>query len=168
MPSEIEFYTATCLNWQPLLKPDEHKQIILDSLQFLVDDKRIWLYAYVIMHNHIHLLWCKQPEWRDKNIQQHFAKYTAQQLKFSLIADANSLSTYQSTQRDRAYQFWERRPHKAILHNRQVLEQKLQYIHYNPVKAGYCVQEEDYLHSSAAYYLKGATNPLITHYLEHV
>ena len=52
----IEFFTATSLNWQPLLKEDKHKQIILDSLAFLVNDQRIWLYAYEIMPNHIHLL----------------------------------------------------------------------------------------------------------------
>ena len=47
----IEFFMATCLNWQPLLGKVTHKQIILDSLAFLVNDKRIWIYGYVIMIN---------------------------------------------------------------------------------------------------------------------
>ena len=73
---EIEFFTVTCLNWQTLLKEDKHKQIILNSLTFLVKDERIWLYAYVIMPNHMHILWRKQNDWIEKNVQQNFLKYT--------------------------------------------------------------------------------------------
>ncbi|HEY0770531.1 MAG TPA: hypothetical protein VGD31_09385, partial [Sphingobacteriaceae bacterium] len=83
----IEFFTATCLNWQPLLGPDKHKQIVMESLSFLVKAKRIWLYGYVLMPNHLHLLWNKQDAWVDKSIQQQFLKYTAQQIKFNLIAN---------------------------------------------------------------------------------
>jgi REP element-mobilizing transposase RayT len=168
MQNGIEFFTATCLNWQPLLQTESHKQIIMDSLRFLVDDKRIWLYGYVIMDNHIHILWCKQPEWLDKNVQQHFSKFTAQQLKFSIINKSANLDNYKSTQADRAYQFWERRPFKATMYNRKVLEQKLDYIHYNPVKAGLCRYPEDYLYSSASYYLLNQDNDLLTHYMEHI
>jgi len=55
----IEFFTATCLQWQPLLQKEAHKNIVLNSLSFLVTEKRIWLYGYVLMPNHIHILWCK-------------------------------------------------------------------------------------------------------------
>ena len=170
MNQGIEFFTATCLNWQALLKPDKHKDVIIDSLKFLVEDKRIWLYGYVIMPNHIHLLWNKQDAWLHKNIQQHFSKYTAQQLKFSLLAeDKNSLADYKSTQNDRENQFWERRPYKATMYNRLVLEQKLDYIHQNPVKANLCAFPEDYAYSSAGYYLKNHDHSgLITHYMEHI
>ena len=111
MESGIEFFTATCNNWQLLLQPDKHKQLIMDSLRFLVEDKRIWLYGFVIMPNHIHLLWRKQDAWFNKNIQQIFLKFTAQQLKFSLMDNnPEALAGYKSTQGDRDYHFWERRP----------------------------------------------------------
>src|ERR1700733_9256878 len=127
MQNGIEFFTATCLNWQPLLKPDARKQIVLDSLKFLVTEKRIWLYGYVIMPNHVHFLWSKQDEWVEKNVQQHFSKFTAQQLKFSVLSDGDDIIKYKSTQNDREYQFWERRPYKATMYNRRVLEEKLDY-----------------------------------------
>jgi REP element-mobilizing transposase RayT len=168
MQQGIEFFTATCLNWQKLLLKDEHKQIILDSLKFLVNDRRIWLYGYVIMPNHIHILWCKQPDWLNKNVQQHFTKYTAQQLKFSLINSGADINSYKSTQNDREYQFWERRPYKATMYNRKVLEEKLDYIHNNPVKAQLCTFPEDYKYSSANYYIQNEPHELITHYMEHI
>jgi len=168
MQQGIEFFTATCLNWQPLLQPDLHKKIVLDSLRFLVEDKRIWLYGYVIMPNHVHILWCKQLGWLNKNVQQHFSKFTAQQLKFSVLAGFGDINNYKSTQNDREYQFWERRPYKATMYNRTVLEEKLEYIHYNPVKAGLCNLPEAYVYSSASYYLLNTPDSLLTHYMEHI
>jgi len=168
MHQGIEFFTSTCLNWQNLLEPENHKQILLDSLYFLVKDKRIWLYGYVIMPNHVHILWSKQNDWLHKNVQQHFSKYTAQQLKFSLLNKPDGIRNYKSTQNDREYQFWERRPHKATMYNRKVFEEKLDYIHNNPVKAGLCDLPEDYAYSSARYYLLNEPNELLTHYMEHI
>jgi len=44
----------------------------MESLKFLTTEKRTWLYGFVLMPNHFHLLWCKQDAWLDKNIQQMF------------------------------------------------------------------------------------------------
>jgi putative transposase len=52
-----QYFRATIYEWQALLGNDNHKDIIIDSLQFLVNDKRIELNAFVIMSNHIHLIW---------------------------------------------------------------------------------------------------------------
>jgi putative transposase len=168
MQNGIEFFTATCLNWQQLLAADARKQIVLDSLGFLVTEKRIWLYGYVIMPNHVHILWRKQDAWLDKNVQQQFSKFTAQKFKFSLLDAGEDISKYKSTQSDREYQFWERRPFEATMYNRKVLEEKPDYIHFNPVKAGLCLLPEDYHFSSAGYYLVNRSNPIITHYMDHI
>ena len=170
MENGIEFFTATCLKWQSLLQPDEHKAIIVDSLKFLVEDKRIWLYGYVIMHNHIHLMWCKQDEWVEKNVKQMFLKYTAQQIKFRLLAhNPRELDNYISTQKDRDYHFWERRSYSATMYNRKVASQKIDYMHYNPVKAGLCESAEHYVYSSYRFYELNEDNPgFLTHYAEHL
>lgn len=121
------------------------------------------------MHNHIHVLWCKQDAWIDKNVQQQFSKFTAQQLKFSLLDKyTHLLSQYESTQRDRIFQFWERRPYKATMYSRLILEQKLDYIHQNPVKAGLCSLPEEYCFSSAKYYMHNVDEEHITNYMEHI
>jgi hypothetical protein len=38
-----QFYTATILEWKHLLLDDKHKDIIINSLKFLVKEKRIIL-----------------------------------------------------------------------------------------------------------------------------
>lgn len=171
MKPGIEFFTATCLNWQPLLREDSRKNIIMDSLKFLVEDIRIWLYGFVIMPNHIHLLWCKQDKWVDKNIQQQFLKYTAQQIKFEMInhQKLDELELYRSTQSDRKFHFWERRPYKATMYNRKIADQKIDYIHHNPVKAGLCSDPGEYKYSSYAFYkLNEDRWGFLTHYAEHL
>jgi len=50
-----QFFTATILEWKRLLKPDKYKEIIISSLQFLVENKRVKVNAFVVMDNHIHL-----------------------------------------------------------------------------------------------------------------
>ena len=52
-----QYFTATNLEWKKLLQPDKYKDIIIESLRFLVTEQRIRLYAFVIMINHIHLIW---------------------------------------------------------------------------------------------------------------
>jgi putative transposase len=171
MDTGIEFFTATCLNWQHLLRTDERKDIIVNSLRFLVNDGRIWLYGFVIMPNHIHILWSRQDAWMEKNVQQQFLKFTAQQLKFYLLDNGHKdeLEMFRSTQSDREYHFWERRPWRAVLPNRGIVLQKLHYIHVNPVTAGLCAKEEDYLYSSAAFYYDNDTRwDFLTHYMDHL
>jgi len=46
-----------------------------------------------------------------------------------------------------------------------VFEQKLNYIHYNPVSAGMCANPEDYYYSSARFYYDGIDSfGMLTHY----
>ena len=80
----IQFYTATILEWKKLLKPDKYKQIIIKSLEFLVREKRVKIYGFVIMENHIHLIWQGTELYSLKHTQLSFMKYTAQQIKFDL------------------------------------------------------------------------------------
>ncbi len=170
MYTGIEFFTATCLNWQPLLTCDERKDIVMNSLKFLVKDNRIWLYGFVIMPNHIHLMWCKQNDWVEKSITQMFLKYTAQQIKFSMEHQhQEELETYRSTQSDRQYHFWERRSYPVTMFNKKVASQKIDYMHHNPVKAGLCDVPEQYRYSSARYYELNMDDwGFITHYAEHL
>jgi putative transposase len=36
-----QFFTATILEWKKLLKPEKYKDIIISSLQFLVENNRV-------------------------------------------------------------------------------------------------------------------------------
>ena len=72
-----QFYTATILEWKLLLKQDKYKDTIIESLRFLVNEKRITLYAFVIMSNHMHLIWQPLNEFTPDNIQHSLMSFTA-------------------------------------------------------------------------------------------
>ena len=72
-----QFFTATILEWKHLLKPGKYKELIASSLYFLVLDKRIVVYGFVFMSNHIHLVWQIQPGHKREDVQRDFLKYTA-------------------------------------------------------------------------------------------
>lgn len=154
-----QFFTATCLDWKNLLVPDKFKDIIINSLRFLVKDKRINLNAFVIMINHIHLIWQMQALINPTDVQRDFLKYTAQRIKRNLQKNHKSvLEHFRVNARDRAYQFWERNPLSIELRSSKVFNQKLDYIHYNPVRARLCKLPEDYKYSSALFYETGVDN----------
>jgi len=161
-----QFFTATNLEWKKLLASDKYKELIVDSLRFLVKDKRIKLFAFVIMPNHIHLIWQMETGVDPVAVQRDFLKYTAQKIKADLrVFHPSDLPLFKVNAKDRKYQFWERNPLSIELRSRKVFLQKLEYIHWNPVRAGFCDLPEQYAYSSAAFYETGFdTRGFLTHY----
>ena len=149
-----QFFTATILEWKHLLKEDKYKDLLLQSLNFLVKEKRVVVNSFVLMSNHIHLIWQIMPGNTPEKVQLSFMKFTAQQIKFDLMNNNPTLlQEFKVGAKDRAYQFWERNSLSIELHADKVFNQKLEYIHWNPVKAGLCQYPEDYHYSSARFHL---------------
>ncbi|RNI32831.1 hypothetical protein EFY79_19765 [Hanamia caeni] len=72
---EIFFWTATINNWQRLLLKDEYKNVIINSLSYLSESGKIDVYAFVIMPNHIHLIWRIKEMNGKETSQEAFLKY---------------------------------------------------------------------------------------------
>jgi REP element-mobilizing transposase RayT len=163
-----QFFTATILEWNPLLKQDKYKRIILNSLYFLVKHRRIKLYGFTIMINHMHLVWHIQPAYRREDVQRDFLKYTAQHITADLKTHHPALlPDFYVGAKDRKYQIWERNPLSIDLRKRKVMYQKLNYMHSNPVKAGICNYAQDYPWSSASFYMTGVDNfGFLTHVMD--
>ena len=64
------FFTATNLNWKRLLARNKYKDIVIESMRFLVDDKRVIIYGFVIMDNHIHIIWQLQAGRKRNDVQR--------------------------------------------------------------------------------------------------
>lgn len=171
-PHFPQFFTATILWWKKLLKPDKYKQIIVDSMVFLVKDGRVKIYGFVIMPNHIHIVWRIHEDRLREDIQRDFLKYTAQQIKFDLQKyHPQVLAAFEVNAKDRQYQFWERNTRSMDLYHREIVEQKLTYTHNNPLQERWnlAIHPGDYWFSSYRFY---HTTPnqddfgFLTHYLE--
>ena len=152
---EIYFWTATINNWQHLLQKDEYKDVIIDSLQWLTDESKVDVFAFIIMPNHIHLIWRVNEPNGKESPQGSLLKYTAQIFKKMLRNEGNGkLAAYKVDAENKNYEFWQRDSLAIPLFTREVALQKLNYIHNNPLKEHWNLVKDpcDYKYSSARYY----------------
>ena len=152
---EIYFWTATINKWQRLLERDLFKDIIIESLYTLTMKGKLDVFAFVIMPNHIHLIWRMNEHNGKEAASKSFLKYTAH--KFLNILTDNSpriLENYLVNQSNKKYEFWQRDSLAIPLYSKDVAIQKLEYIHNNPLADHWNLAKDpcEYKYSSASYY----------------
>ncbi|MFT6055375.1 MAG: REP element-mobilizing transposase RayT [Roseivirga sp.] len=170
-PRYVQFFTATVVKWRLIFFNSLYKSILLESLTFLTTEKRVKVYGFVIMPNHIHLIWQVQQGHELKNVQRDFMKFTSQQIQKDMRANHPDIhQTFEVNLKDRKYQIWKRNPLSIELYSREVIEQKLDYVHNNPVQGKWMLSDEpsNYIYSSASFYEKGKSHfKFLTHYMEY-
>ena len=158
MIKNFYFFTATVLEWKPILKFDKYKDIIIESFKFLVKSERVRIFAFVIMPNHFHTVWKIDKGLEKSDFQRDSMKYTGQTILRDLkINHIEIHRTLYVGAKDRNYQFWERNPLSIPLYSQKVVEQKINYIHGNPINLKWNLADEpqDYKYSSAGFYYTG-------------
>ena len=148
------FFTSTINNWQNLLDDDKIKEILINTLKWFVVNKKAAIQGFVIMPNHFHVLWTPLDEYYD--LGSSFKSFTGSTiLKYLKKENPEVLKNYISSQADRKYHFWKRRSYNIEIMSRAIAGQKLEYIHKNPLQEKWKLVDiaEDYLYSSASFYL---------------
>lgn len=155
---DLYFTTATILNWHPLLKDDKYKDVVIDSFRYAVTTKRATIWAFVIMDNHIHLIWQILDPNKLSSVRRDMLKYIAHSIKKDLLArnKTDILEKFLVNKTDRHYQIWKRKPLSISLLSDTVLNQKLNYIHTNLFRKG--LDDITYKYSSAGFYATGMRN----------
>jgi len=154
-PELPHFVTCTVLHWIPVFTRPETVEIVLDSLRYL-QAEGLYLYAYVILENHLHLI--AQSSRLDHDMQR-FKSFTARRLighlsEHNVRRILEQLAFYKKAHKhDRAYQFWQEGIHPEWVQNEEMMRKKIEYIHENPVKRGYVDLPEHWRYSSARNYL---------------
>jgi REP element-mobilizing transposase RayT len=151
------FYTVAILNWIPLLETDRFKQIVLDSLIHLVKTEKLIVFGFVIMPNHIHIILEAKAKNGKEMPHASFMKFTGHAFLEELRRTENPLlKKFKGDYNSRAHQFWQRNALPIMIYDRKILEQKLDYIHYNPMQEHWNLVEDpnDYHYSSCSFYEK--------------
>ncbi|MGV3587862.1 MAG: transposase [Adhaeribacter sp.] len=169
---EIYFWTATVKEWQRLFKPEKYKALLVGILQELRQKNLIRIYGFVIMPNHIHLIW-EQIKLNGKEMPQaSFPKATAHLILKDLKENHPAVLPYfKVEEKKRDYRIWLRDSLAIPLTSKEMLEQKLEYLHLNPLQARWQLAErpENYNWSSALFYETGEDNfGMLTHYRERM
>jgi hypothetical protein len=149
------FLTCTVVAWLPVFTRPETVQIVLDSWQFLQAKERLSLFGYVILENHLHLT-ARSPD-RSKEIGD-FKSFTARQIVDYLRSQQattllRQLEFHKARHKaDQQYQLWQEGSHPQQITDEDVMRQKLEYIHNNPVKRGYVDEPAHWRYASARNY----------------
>jgi REP element-mobilizing transposase RayT len=138
------------------LQGDDEKKLILDSLKTLSDRGLITVYAFVIMPNHIHLIWQLNKNNGKESPKGSFLKFTAHEFKKKLKI-TGGLEKYKVSAANKSYEFWQRDSLAIEIWSRNVAVQKMNYIHANPVSGKWHLAKDDvsYYYSSARFYEYG-------------
>ncbi|WP_026951457.1 transposase [Algoriphagus mannitolivorans] len=149
---KVYFFTATIKEWNTLLEKDVFKRIVLESLQFLSSKKLIKVYGFVIMPNHIHLIWEMLELNGKESPHTSFLKYTAHKfLKTLKEKDPTYLKFFEVNEQNKAHLFWQRNSLPIEIYSPKVIFQKLEYIHNNPCRGKWMLSESPDLYPFSSY-----------------
>ncbi len=159
--NELHFLTFTIIGWIDIFSNKSFKDLIIESLTYCRQEKGLLIYAFVIMSNHIHLIARAKEGFKLSGIVRDFKKYTSKKL-FDSLKKSNDprriwmkglfLESGEKNQNNTYIQLLQQHNHPIEIYSNKVIDQKMEYIHNNPVKASIVQNPEDYLYSSARNY----------------
>ena len=169
----VYFISFAVIEWLDVFVRNEYKNIIIDSLHYCQKEKGMEIFAWCIMTNHMHLVFRCAGKQKPEMVIGDFKRFTSKAIVKAIIenpkesrkefllelfrkAGGNSSNVEQ-------YQFWRHDNHPIELWSNKVIDEKINYIHNNPVDAGVVFRAEDYIYSSAVDYAgeKGLLNNVI-------
>ncbi len=155
----IYFLTFQIVGWVDIFTRKVYRDIVIESLKYCQENKSLNLFAYVIMSNHVHLV--AQSDGKALgDVVRDFKSYTCKRIMNELLINSESRREWMKMvfeyhgkfKNKQTNQIWTHENHAEHLHSQKFIEQKINYIHNNPVRAGIVLQPEEYLYSSARNY----------------
>lgn len=154
--------TFQVIGWVDIFTRQIYRDIVLDSFRYCQKHKGLELNAYVIMSNHIHVIMASKHE-KLGSLLRDMKAHQARQILAAIQEGPESrkewmLNMFQYAasghQQNEKFQFWKHDNHPIFLDPLvpERARQRLNYIHQNPVRAGWVAEAHEYLYSSASNY----------------
>ncbi len=165
-PDGIYFLSFSVVEWVDVFSRRVYKDVLIESLKYCQEHKGLKVYSWVIMSNHVHLIVSSEKGDLSGTIRD-FKKYTS--IKIIKLIEGNKKESRRewmlkifkeygaANSQNKNYQFWRQnnQPKELLRDANSFAEQKMNYIHNNPVVAGIVENSEEYLYSSARDYSGG-------------
>jgi putative transposase len=158
--SKLYFVSPTVVGWIDLFTKKQYCEIIIDSLKYCQDQKGLIIYAWCIMSSHLHLIISSKSEDLSA-IMRDFKKHTSKKIIKELTTGNDSRKEWvlnifkqeaAQIKRNTNYKVWQDGNHPILLDTNIMLDQRLNYLHNNPIEQGIVFNLFDYAYSSAADY----------------
>lgn len=156
------FLTLTIVDWVDVFTRPVYKEIIVDSIRHCQKEKGLEVFAWVLMTNHLHMIArAEDPSLSD--ILRDFKKFTSKKLSEEAHSDFESRKVWMLHRfeyhakyaKNKYFKVWKDGNEAKEITSNHFMDQKVDYIHDNPVKAGIVYEPEHYVYSSAIDYAGG-------------
>ena len=146
------FLTFTVTDWIDVFTRITYKSIIVESLKYCIQNKGLKLYAWCLMTNHIHLICRVEEPLKMSDFIRDFKQFTAKRILEEIEIAFESRKDWMLYRFEYAgkydnritkYRFWQDKSHPIELTSNEFIQQKINYIHQNPVRAGFVVNAKD-------------------------
>ncbi|MFA6248020.1 MAG: transposase [Mucilaginibacter sp.] len=152
------FLTFPVVGWIDVFTRNDYCEEFIRNLEYCRKNKGLKVYAYCIMSNHIHLI-AAHNDGKLPDVIRDLKSYTAKRI-IAMISNNLQESRKEwllylfkffanNTSQNSEYQFWQKTSFPIELHTPEIFDQKVNYIHQNPVKAMLVNDETTYIYSSA-------------------
>jgi len=155
------FVSFATVNWIDVFTRDNYFSIVVESLDYCRKEKGMELFGYCIMPSHVHLIF-RSAFGDPSGLMRDFKGFTSRKLLKTIEENPQeSRKEWILSMFDRAgkknsnvknRQFWQQNNHPIEIWSLKVFEQKLNYIHNNPVETGFVTDSTDWKYSSARNY----------------
>lgn len=159
--AELYFVSFAVIKWIDLFIRNEYKEVLINSLKYCQSKKDLELYAYCIMTSHVHLIIGTKGNAMS-NIMRDLKRHTSEELRKAIQRNPKEsrkewmLEMMEESGKENSnnigFQLWQQDNHPIELSTEKTMHQKLDYLHNNPVEAGFVDKAEDWLYSSARQY----------------
>jgi Transposase and inactivated derivatives len=168
---DCSYLTFNTVDWIDVFIRPTYKQIIVDALNRCIETRKFKVYAWCLMTNHLHLLARAEDGAGLAAIEKEFKRLTTTKILEAIDIEPDLRRSWmlqrfehfsQSLKRIEKFQLWQSCTNPSFIDFRQVfrLQERVLYIHENPVRDGIVASPEHYLYSSAGDYAgkKGLVN----------
>jgi len=130
-------------------------RIFEEALERVRRRYHLYVYGYVVMPEHVHLL-LSEPQ-RTTPLNQRMVEWGTIKPDVTLAEALKSLKQGVSRRLIRTgdEHFWHKRYYDFNVRNHRKFGEKLNYIHHNPVERGLCTEPEGWTWSSFHHYATG-------------
>ena len=180
-PNGIYYLTTTVVEWVDVFTRPVYRDIIVEALKYCQKEKGLVLYSWCLMSNHLHwiasaanyltfnyynlmsnhLHWIASAAdgFNLSDIIRDFKKYTSKKIVSEIESNQQEsrkkwmLEIFKNAIKENPKnKFWQDSNEAKELISNNFIDQKINYIHNNPIVAEIVKRPEDYIYSSASNY----------------
>ncbi len=155
------FISFASVFWIDIFTRMEYFDILIEALRYCRKNKGMIIFGYCIMPSHVHLLF-RSEKCQPSELIRDFKGFTAKKL-LQAIEDNTQESRKEwllwmfkkagsQNSNIKKYQFWQQNNMPIEIWSLKVFEQKLNYVHQNPVESGFVMEPWEWKYSSARNY----------------